>query len=459
MNSVKSPESLYQLTQDLETPLTSIAIGAETLKFYVEAIIELAIEQQLQATIWVKLPQTQTWLELIQKYYQTGKAKRIYLCNTQKKSFRPLADDAANKKVVPVKFIKNSWLQRESFLIVLSSQFSIALLSQWQKGQIVVESSQKRLTQPYIQMVSSFNSSVIEQILAGVKQIANAADTNNFIVAADLQVPQIVDRESTLLAQLLLKQIERCELLRTQSHRTSERQQSTNSAISGLQEEFLNSLARELRSPITHMKTALSLLESKQIKGEQRQRYLQMIGSECDRQNSLVRGLLELLQLGTPTENRQLNLDEFVPGIVSTYQPLAREQNIQLGYTIPASLPPIACPVAWLRQIIINLLNNSLQFTPAGGKVYVQASLKNEYIELSIADTGIGIEAKEIDKVFDSFYSTKAINQQQTTGAGLGLTIVRQLVERIGGSIEVNSRVGRGTNFKILLPTIPAELV
>jgi signal transduction histidine kinase len=208
------------------------------------------------------------------------------------------------------------------------------------------------------------------------------------------------------------------------------------------------------------MKTALSLLESKQIKGEQRQRYLQMVSDQCDRQNSLVGGLLDLLQLDTPIEAEALNLDDIVPGIVSTYQPLAEEREIQLGYTISAHLLPISCPNPWFRQIMINLLNNSLQFTPPKGKVFVQAALKNEneYVEIVVSDTGVGIPQTEINKIFDGFYRTKPITQEKLTGAGLGLTLVRQLIQRCGGSISVSSKVGKGTTFKILMPAIPAEL-
>ena len=226
-----------------------------------------------------------------------------------------------------------------------------------------------------------------------------------------------------------------------------------------MQDDFFNDLVRELRSPITHMKTALSLLESKQIKGEQRRRYLKLVSDECDRQNSLVSGLLELLQLDIPIEIEYLYLDDLVPGIVSTYQPLAEEKEIQLGYTIPKTLPPIACPQSWFRQIIINLLNNSLRFTPPQGRVFVQAVFKDGYIEISVTDTGIGIPTKEINKIFDGFYRTKASTNEKGTGAGLGLTLVRQLIQRCGGTISVSSKVGKGTTFKILMPAVPAELI
>ena len=267
-----------------------------------------------------------------------------------------------------------------------------------------------------------------------------------------------------LLSKLISQQVSQHEKVQSALNifraKTSYQSPATSTAL-GLKESFLNDLVQELRSPITHMKTALSLLESKQIKGEQRQRYLQMVSNECDRQNSLVNGLLGLLQLDMPIETEYLHLEDLVPGIVSTYQPLAEEKEIQLGYTIPANLPPISCPKSWFRQIIINLLNNSLQFTPPHGRVFVQASFKqnSQEIEILVTDTGVGIPSKEINRIFDGFYRTKPADQSQTAGAGLGLTLVKQSIQRSGGQISVTSKPSKGTTFKILMPAVPAELI
>ena len=461
MNTAISEISLYRLSQELEPPLTSIAIGAETLKSHVESIIDLAIEQQLQATVWVKLPQTKSWFSEIQRYQQQGNADRIYLCSTQKN--HPAASflqDKALTAVIPIKLAKNSWLQRESFLIIAAPNFSVLILAQWQKGQVRIESSGKRLQQPYLQMSSSFKPIVINKVLAEVYNIVANTPQSQSVSKSNFLITETYSEQSDLLAGLLLKQIQHTELVQTafDSVSRADRLPEVSSTILGLQEDFLNKLVQELRAPITHMKTALSLLESKQIKGEQRQRYLQMVSDQCDRQNSLVSGLLGLLQLDSPTEIEYIRLDDFVPGIVSTYQPLAEENDIQLGYTIPADLPPVSCPAAWLRQIILNLLNNSLQFTAPKGRMFVQATLKDEYVELVVSDTGVGIEIKELNKIFDGFYRTKG-NKSDATGAGLGLTLVQQLVKRCGGSIFVTSKIGKGTSFKILLPIVPAELI
>ncbi|MGL5796207.1 MAG: ATP-binding protein, partial [Waterburya sp.] len=452
-----------QLTQDLDQPLVSISIGAETLKSYVSSVVDLVVEKQLRATVWVKLPQTKSWLHQIQKLQQEGNAERIYVGNSSKNQLSLAFLESKNPKTLisPLNFPKNSLLQRESFLIVLAPNFYCLLLAQWQKGKIHIEASGKRLQQPYLEMVSSFDPQTVEQILSGIQQnlLIDTGSINN--LRLNFNNSQIMT-QPYLLNELLLKQIEHTETVQKawESLAKPNHLQEKSPTVLSLQEDFFNNLVQELRSPITHMKTALSLLESKQIKGEQRQRYLQMVSDQCDRQNSLVGGLLDLLQLDTPIEAEALNLDDIVPGIVSTYQPLAEEREIQLGYTIPANLLPISCPYPWFRQIMINLLNNSLQFTPPKGKVFVQAALKNEneYVEIVVSDTGVGIPQTEINKIFDGFYRTKPITQEKLTGAGLGLTLVKQLIQRCGGSISVNSKVGKGTTFKILMPAIPAEL-
>ena len=462
MNIAISETSLLQLTQDLDEPLASISIGAETLKSYVSSIIDLVIEKQLRATVWVKLPQTKSWLTQVQQLQQRGNAEKIYLCSSSKhnSNLSILESNQTATSVIPIKLAKSSIIQRECFLIVMSEDFCAVVLAQWQKGKIKIESSGKRLQQPYLDMVSSFTPQAVNRVLSGVKSKILIGDKS--LSDRDFKLDSKLIPHNDFLGELLLKQLNHTEgIQKALNCSKTDNTLDKSSTVLGLQDNFLNDLVRELRSPITHMKTALSLLESKQIKGEQRQRYLKMVSDQCDRQNSLVGGLLQLLQLDTPIEIEYLHLDDLVPGIVSTYQPLAEEKNIQLGYTVPSYIPPILCPKAWFRQIIINLLNNSLQFTPPEGRVFVQAATTGdrEWVEISFSDTGIGIANTEINKIFDGFYRTKPTTKDGLKGAGLGLTLVQQLIHRCGGSISVNSKVGKGTIFKILMPAVPAELI
>lgn len=221
-----------------------------------------------------------------------------------------------------------------------------------------------------------------------------------------------------------------------------------------LKDEFLNTVGQELRTPLTTIKTALSLLSSPTIKLPQRQRYLELIEKECDRQSSLITSLLDLVHLDQVVDQSALpalRLSDVVPGVVTTYQPVAEEKGIRLAYTVPEDLLPVACMSNWLKQIVINLLHNAIKFTPSSGQVWVRAKQQGEYVQLEIRDTGVGIASSEIPKIFDRFYRVRQ-SADDSSGAGLGLTIVQQLLLHCGGSISVKSRVGEGSTFNVLLP-------
>jgi signal transduction histidine kinase len=125
---------------------------------------------------------------------------------------------------------------------------------------------------------------------------------------------------------------------------------------------------------------------------------------------------------------------------------------VQLGYTVSTALPYVSFPEPWLRQIVINLLHNSIKFTPPGGQVWVRSKQQGEYVQIEFRDTGMGIAAGEIPKIFDRFYRGRPASSEDVPGAGLGLTIVQQLLLRCGGSVSVTSRLGEGSTFKVLLP-------
>jgi signal transduction histidine kinase len=195
-------------------------------------------------------------------------------------------------------------------------------------------------------------------------------------------------------------------------------------------DESIAHLMQELCTPLTNIQTALKLLESPGIKQVQRQRYLGLIRGECDRQNLLISGVTRLLAIDRspdPVEIVAINLSQIIPGIVSIYQPLAEEKGLKLGYTIPHDLPEIICVEAWLRQIAIDLLHNGIKYTPDGGHVFVQASVRDNYVQLEFRDTGIGISPPDLPKIFDRFYRVRSLPNDR--GAGLGLTIVHNILE------------------------------
>ncbi len=339
-----------------------------------------------------------------------------------------------------------------------------------------------------LRMVYSSRPSVVHQVLGGVQQALMRVPSNRLRISLGLNstyneashgsiniesllrhwdqlfvLSEHDSPEMQLLNQLMMKQLHRQEELwrrvstyRKQAESAESLQLQHEELMNAirLKDEFLSMVVQELRTPLTNMKTALSLLNSPSLKTPQRQRYIQLLNTECDRQNSLISGLLNLAQIEQvgETSMQPITLIDVVPGVVSTYQPLAQEKEIMLAYTIPDTLPQVSTLVPWLRQVIVNLLHNSIKFTGKGGRVWVRAKLQGEYVQIDVQDTGIGISSGEIPKIFNRFYRIRPSSGEDFGGAGLGLTIVQQLLLRCGGSITVNSRLGQGSTFSVLLP-------
>jgi signal transduction histidine kinase len=491
MNLLPTPDlSVYQLALDYLVPSQSLRVSPTILKSLVGAVIDILIEQKIPATLWVKLPPIEGWQTELTRYQQADVPYRIYLCSCfgddLVEGFNVIGqagDVNPDAQIIPVQLAPNCQLKQESFVIILCEPFSTLIVASEPepKASVTLRSSQPLVA------VCTFEQQVIQRVMEGIREVIAVADTTPDKLLHDWETlfPSLpASDEKALLTQLLVKQIQRTEEI-FQQPMTSESflsssavpnnpvdapdvvnalLTSTKNAATAIplppnddlrkKDELLKRVAQELRTPLTNMKTALKLLDSAQLKPAQRQRYMQLLNTECDRQNTLLVGLLELVQLDSdpqPTIMPSVQLIEIVPGVVSTYQPLAQEKGIQLGYTIPAGLPSVSCLETWLRQIVINLLHNSLKFTPAGGQVRVRVTVQGEYVQLTFCDTGIGIATAEIPKIFDSFYRGRP-TQGEETGAGLGLTIVQQLLRRCGGSISVTSRLGEGSNFKVLLP-------
>lgn len=463
-------DSLYKLVQNLDSPPSPLLVSPATLLSLVDSVIDLLVEQQISATLWLKVPPGKIWLAAIERYHQQVNVSHpTYICHTQKAKLSYLPQD---HPITPVQLASNSQMRRDYFLLVLSPQFCSLILThrsrfkRHRKAKLKqTANSQKVLP---ILSVFSFEERIIQGVLDGLKQaiapspklvaVPEAGNISTESLTWDSLFVCPPAPQPVLLQQLLTKQIQQQDVVRRNviNERIANLQrqnQELQDALSSKDESF-SSMCQELRTPLTHMKAALSLLNSPHLKPPQRQRYLQVLSTECDRQNSLINGLLELIQIEKTSEQaalQPLQVSDVVPGVVSTYQPLAQEKGVMLAYTVPTDLPPVSCSTTSLRQIVINLLHNSIKFTPTGGQVWVRASVQGDYVQLEFRDTGIGIPTNEIPRIFDRFYRVRSSSSEFQGGAGLGLTIVQRLLLRCGGSISVNSRVGEGSTFNVLL--------
>ncbi|MGB7440075.1 MAG: DICT sensory domain-containing protein [Coleofasciculaceae cyanobacterium] len=473
MNRPSTPNfSLYQLVLDNLALPQSLHLSSATLQSLLSTIIEVVKEAKIPAYHWLRLPAGQSWQTQFKQYQQPWQVPQtIYLCRyfgeelgKERDSVDQVVKLVENCQIFPLQLAAGNQLRREYFLIIVSEQFSCLVVTCQRSSTELQKVASRQENQPWLTLCT-FDEQLIRLVLESLREVMVVADTTYEELFGDWEnIFTLLSADDSLgkslLAQVIVKQLQRGEKLiggqarTTQLWDTLEVSLGTSDTQTNKKEEFIRRVAQELRTPLTSMKTALKLLDSAQLKPAQRQRYIQLLNTECDRQNSLIAGILELVELENESQIsaiKPIQLIDIIPGIVSTYQPLAEEKGIQLSYTAPVGLPPIYCPDSWLQQIAINLLHNCLKFTSTDGLVRVSAAVQGEYVQLIFSDTGKGIAESEISHIFDIFYRGYS-NAGEQTGAGLGLTIVQQLLLRCNGSISVTSKLGEGSDFKVLLP-------
>jgi signal transduction histidine kinase len=479
--------SLYQLALGVQNPPQQLRVSPATLLSLIRSQIDLLIEQQITATLWVKLPPGKIWYSELVRYQSfIDAAGVIYNCQmVERRKERNSSVSPASPPLIPTKIredvhrafngepqkllpfhhvgvqlLPNRSLQREYFLIVLSPQFSGLIVARRpvkrRKTRLLPRVNTNKT--PPLLAITTFEARIIERVLDGIKQQVRTPALST-IASADFTCTSVF--EPSLISQLFAQQLQQQNDINRQimSRQIAKLQQQNQQLHKKeqLKDEYLSNVCQELRTPLTHMKTALSLLNSPSLKPPQRQRYLQMLNTQCDRQNSLITGLLDLVNLERNLEGMALEavrLSDIVPGVVSTYQPVAQEKGIMLAYTIPTELPPVRSVSGGVRLIVINLIHNSIKFTPNGGQVWVRSRVHGDYVQLEFRDTGIGIAETEIPKIFDSFYRGRSSATENSNGPGLGLTIVQQLLWRCGGSITVKSKLNEGSSFLVQLAIV-----
>lgn len=234
---------------------------------------------------------------------------------------------------------------------------------------------------------------------------------------------------------------------------------------SAMNNQFVATVAHELRGPLSSVVAFGHLLgdaSSGLLNDEQRQ-YLDVIDRNANRLLRLIEDLLLLSRLEARTlqlRTAPVRLSELVRTAVTERLPAAENAGLRLVVETQDG-PELTCDETRLHQVIDNLLNNALKFTPAGGAVTVRAVPSSSGWQLSVADTGLGIPAAELARVFSAFFrgsnTTAGGGQPAPPGTGLGLVVSRAIVELHGGTIQVASTEGAGTTVTVTLPTRPAR--
>ena len=217
-----------------------------------------------------------------------------------------------------------------------------------------------------------------------------------------------------------------------------------------LKSDFVSMVSHELKTPLAAMKTSAQVLEVADIATETKREMLDIILRNIDRQTNLVNDLLDLSRIESGRMELKIGsvpLDSLIADSIESVKQAASEKGIKLNVELPEGLASVKGDREKLTQVVINLINNAIKFTPRSGEISIKARELNGQVEVKVSDTGIGIPAEDLDMVFDKFYQVDSTLTREAGGTGLGLAICKGIIEAHRGRIWAESELGKGSTF------------
>lgn len=225
--------------------------------------------------------------------------------------------------------------------------------------------------------------------------------------------------------------------------------------------DFVANVSHEFKTPLTAIQGFTETLLAGAIDDPQnRLRFLDIILEHSRRLARLTDDLLKLSKMDADRlelEIRRLSVSQFVGSCVETTQRLATEKDLRISVNLQEHLPDIAADRRRLTEVLQNLLDNAIQYTPAGGQIMIGASADGAEVTFTVSDTGIGIPQADQPRIFERFYRVDVARSREVGGTGLGLSIAKHLVEVHGGRLWVESEVGQGSQFRFTIPLFDSE--
>jgi signal transduction histidine kinase len=225
--------------------------------------------------------------------------------------------------------------------------------------------------------------------------------------------------------------------------------------IERLRTDLLSTVSHELRTPLTLIRTSIGLLLDSDPDEVMRARLLRNIKQSTDRMHSLVTDLLDLVRLRqdrTELHLRAVDTGELVTSAIALMRPLIDEKEQSLIIELPDPAPFVLGDYRRLERVLLNLISNANIFSPPGATITVTVDQDGQEVIMTVADTGAGIPPEAQKHLFEQFYTDRTSSTSHNIGVGLGLPIAKGIAEAHGGRITVDSTVGRGSAFAIILP-------
>ena len=228
-----------------------------------------------------------------------------------------------------------------------------------------------------------------------------------------------------------------------------------------MKNEFIRMATHDLRNPLNIITGYTDLLKDITVPDPQDRhildRAIEGVEVSVEKMRTLVTDLLDLIQVEMRTDLtlEPVKLANFLEICLSGFYLMAQAKEVKLTYQPPAGDLAIALDANRMERVIDNLVSNAIKYTPAGGEVRVTVGHENGQVLIRVSDTGLGIPAEDLPHLFDAFYRVKLETHWQKEGTGLGLSVVKAVVEQHGGEVAVESELGKGSTFTVKLPSPP----
>jgi signal transduction histidine kinase len=224
-----------------------------------------------------------------------------------------------------------------------------------------------------------------------------------------------------------------------------------------IKSRLLSTVSHELRTPLASIKGFATTLLREDVEWDEasRREFLSIIDEESDRLSELIGNLLDMSRIEAgelPVEPEPVDLMPLIHETAAEFQMMTRVHQLRL--VLPPTLPLVMADPRRTRQVLRNLVENAVKYSPEGGSIHIAAGPGDEMLLVSVADQGIGIEPQQLGRVFDRFYQVDSASTRQVGGSGLGLSISKAIVEAQDGRIWAESEPGRGSTFYFSLPLV-----
>jgi len=268
--------------------------------------------------------------------------------------------------------------------------------------------------------------------------------------------------EIRLLQQIALQMA--IALRQSRLYQAAQTQVKALEELSQLKDDFLSTVSHELRSPLSNIKMAIQMvelgIERHGLQDPQISRYLQILKEECAQELSLINDLLDLQRLEAgvePLELESIDLNHWLPAIAEPFETRAQKQEQKFCINLPTGLPTLITDATGLKRVLTELLHNACKYTPPHAQIMMTVHVESATLTIQVSNTGVELAPEELPRLFEKFYRIPRVDRQNQGGTGLGLALVKRLLEHLNGSIQVESTNSQ-IHFTVQLPLSPPSV-